>query len=218
MFMHLATNVFRAFVRLVIALFQLFGYFFTQVKDTLCLIYGIALGRYAKKTSAKSKLVCAVIATAITTITIFVVISFGSIIWNGVCYTICSIEKHLAIAWASDKGDWVHWMTGGRYLIFKTAKEELISSSWFAAFVSGLAGKGFFFKCLQIAILLICDISFFMLIALEYLTVCSIYRNARQLICRYRNNKQYAEKKSHTKKATTTAHTSTKNDGRNTHT
>jgi hypothetical protein len=107
-------------------------------------------------------------ALAITTVAILYVVHFGNIIWNGVWYTICSAEKHLAELWAAEKGDWSHWMTGLRYEVFKEAKQELIANSWFAAFISSLAGRSIILKSLQVAILIACNAVFVTMLYVDF--------------------------------------------------
>lgn len=89
-----------------------------------------------------------------------------SFIGSGLYYLSLSFEKRLSILWASDKGDWSHWMTGERYLLCRDLKNDLISQDSFARLLNNLASNGFFGKLIQILLLLMCLAIFSSLIVL----------------------------------------------------
>lgn len=147
-------------------------------------IYTVALGKGSKRVPIISRIICSLLIFLLTTVSLIAIIKFNFFIWTGVKYTLCSVEKHLAIMWASEKGDWSHLMTGVRYETFKAAKSELIASNNFAALISGLAGHGIVLKAIQVAILVACNLAFIAIIVIDYKCVCTFLASLKKLVYR----------------------------------
>ncbi|MBR1540294.1 MAG: hypothetical protein IJ629_03880 [Clostridia bacterium] len=124
------------------------------IKIVVC-VYRVALSGKKEKYNLKARAYCS-LAAALATLGVIIKLAFGSFIRSGVIYGLYSIEKRIAIAWGSSAGDWAHPMSGGRYLVFKALKEQLIATDGFAKFLNDLAGNGVFSKIVQIALIILC--------------------------------------------------------------
>jgi hypothetical protein len=143
------------------------------------LILNIALGkktkirqnRTTKRIPLKSRILCSILVLTITTIILMLIKNF---LLTGMYYTFCSLEKRLAILFASE-GDWSHWMTGGNYRLFSSLKASLIESNSFASMISSLATHGIIAKVLQLVILAICNASFYVMLYVIFKCICNIF-------------------------------------------
>lgn len=125
-----------------------------NLAEVFVLLYSIALG-LEKRVARKVKLVCGVVASAITLVVTIIIVN-GSFIWTGCEYAFLSLWRHFAVALGNDSGNWNHIMTGGSYEATGYLKSELIANNGFAKFLNGLAGHGIIAKFTQIAIILAC--------------------------------------------------------------
>lgn len=143
--------------------------------------YAVTFGyRHMRKLAAE--IVYNIIAAVSTLIAIF--IAMHSFIGCGFCYFSLSFEKRLAILWASDKGDWSHWMTGGRYLLCRDLKNDLISQDSFARLLNNLALNGFG-KIIQVILLSIC---FAIFVALTIILLACIKRFFENVVTIFKKN------------------------------
>jgi hypothetical protein len=148
-------------------------------------IYNVALGKGSKRVPIISRIICSLLIFLLTTVSLIAIIKFNFFIWTGVKYTLYSIEKHIAIMWASEKGDWNHLLTGARYELFKAAKSDLIASDKFASMISNLANYGIIAKLFQVIILVACNVAFIGLIIIDYKCLYTFWGSLKKLV--YRN-------------------------------
>lgn len=139
---------------------------------------------HPRRYALKAKIIGLPIAFVLTVVA-FTKVVFNSIIGSGMLYGIMSIQKRIGILWASE-GDWGHWMSGGRYLAFKTLKEDLIANDKFASFLSSLAGHGPALKIVQLTIITLCFAAVFFLIYVTCKCVCTFVQTIKAMKTRKR--------------------------------
>lgn len=137
-----------------------------------------------RRYALKARIIGLPIAFVLTVVT-FTKVVFNSIIGSGMLYGIMSIQKRIGILWASE-GDWGHWMSGGRYLLFKSLKEDLIANDKFASFLSSLAGHGPALKIVQVTLIMLCFAAVIFLIYVACKCVCTFVQTIKTMNARKR--------------------------------
>ena len=163
-----------------------------DILEFLGMVFKVGFSGTAKKFNTKAKCVCGFIATTLTFIVTKVLLNTW--VGAGLQYGIASIQKRLAIWWASE-GDWSHWMTGGRYSFFKVFKEELIASNGFARFLNNLAGNGVMAKLLQIFLILVCLVIVMVLIFMMIQGIYTFGVNLKKIIKKKQHQRAHQVKR-----------------------
>ena len=180
----------KNFVRRGIKQVETFVKEFAQI---IGLIYSVALG-HQKRIKLGARSACSLLASLMTAGVIALLVR-GSMIWSGCLYFIASVEKRLAIAWATQSGNWYNWLTGARYTLFAEMKEDLIASDRFAKFLNDLAAVGGIMKLVQVLLLIACIATMLFLLYVLFKCLVHFAKSTMMLIKRARNRKIISFKK-----------------------